>query len=209
MQTRAFLFDLDGTLINTLPDIVGVVNRVREELGLKARPTPAISRFIGLGAEHLVSGCFQEVLNEETVESIIALFRKRYFCEPHHGGHLYEGVEATLGELKLRGFLVGIATNKPERAALVTLKYYLPQFAFDIIACPENVTSKKPSAIHLLEPLKTLGVAPKDALFAGDDPVDLTAATEAGVRFFGLSYGFGGVKAPTMLNRFADLLDYL
>ncbi|MBI1860957.1 MAG: HAD hydrolase-like protein [Deltaproteobacteria bacterium] len=209
MPARAFLFDLDGTLINTLPDIVGVVNRVREEFGLKARPTPEVAVFIGRGAEHLIAGCFQEVLGTSTVTAVISQFRARYYAEPHHGGHLYEGVEETLRKLKKMGFKVGIATNKPERAAHVTLNHYLPNFVFDIIAAPENVPTKKPSGVHLTTALQALGVRPEDAHFAGDDPVDLAAAAEAGVKFYGISFGFGGVQAPLMLKRFPELLDYL
>lgn len=214
MKRRAILFDLDGTLANTLPDIVGVVNRLRTQFGLPKRPTPQIAIHIGRGAEHLMQACMTEALEPQrgglgqahTVESLISEFRNLYYLEPHHGGHLYPDVFETLQELRKRGLGIGIATNKPERSAKVTLEYYLPGFSFDVIAAPENVTQKKPSPLHLLEPLEKLGINPEDAYFAGDDPVDLQAATGAGVRFFGISFGFGGVVAPVMLSAFSDLL---
>lgn len=208
MPKHAVLFDLDGTLINTLPDIVGVVNRVRVAFGLKERETPEIAKFIGLGAEHLVQGCFDEVVQDRSTPSILAEFRSVYYREPHHGGHLYPGVMETLQSLRQRNFLMGIATNKPERAARVSLAHYLPNFSFDEIAAPENVTDKKPSERHLLEPLERLGVRPEDALFVGDDRVDLVAATSANVYFLGASWGFGGVKAPIMLGSFKEVLDH-
>ena len=209
MKPQAILFDLDGTLINTLPDIVGVVNRVREELGLGVRPQPEIVRYIGKGAEVLVEGCFGEVLKLHSIEALVARFRSRYYLEPHHGGHLYAGVEHTLDTLRRSGLQIGVATNKPERAAQVTLQHYLPDFTFDIVACPENVSGKKPDPAHLTEPLQQLSVSNREAVFVGDDPVDLAAATAAGVRFFGAGFGFGNVKAPQMLQAFTDLLDYL
>lgn len=207
MKRGAFLFDLDGTLINTLPDIAGVVNRVRADFGLQSWPKERMALHIGKGAEVLVKGCFPGIVLEST--ELIQRFRDRYYQEPHHGGHVYPDVLATLTVLRSRGFLLGIATNKPERAARVTLSHYLPNFAFDVIACPENVSEKKPSPKHLLEPLNKLGISPGLAVFVGDDPVDWVAATRAGVRFLGVAFGFGGVKAPNQIESFGEILDYL
>lgn len=209
MESLAVLFDLDGTLINTLPDIVGVVNRVREDLELKPYPSGLIAAHIGKGAQALIQGCFADVLDSYGVPVLVERFRSRYYEEPHHGGQVYPGVEATLDRLVREGIQIGIATNKPERAALVTLKHYLPRVRFQVVACPENVSEKKPSPKHLTEPLGLLGVPPGKAVFVGDDPVDLIAAREASVKFLGVSFGFGGVKAPIMLAEFPELLDYL
>jgi phosphoglycolate phosphatase len=201
----AVLFDLDGTLINTLPDITGIVNWVRRDLGLKTRSVEFVCKFVGKGAESLIAGCFSDLEASRKDAVSVEKFRALYCVKPHHGGSVYPGVPSILKELRSSGYALGIASNKPEKNAKVTLEYYLPGFVFDIMAFPENVSAKKPSPLHLTEPLDRLGVEACSAYFVGDDPVDACAAEAAGVSFIGAGYGYGGVSAPVMIRHFNEL----
>lgn len=202
----AVLFDLDGTLINSLPDICGILNRVRGEYRLSPLPDETICRWIGRGVDHLIQGSVPEISDRQAV---IDRYRESYLENPFAGGHLYPDVREVLQRLKDNGVRLGIATNKSSLVADRTLAYYLPGFEFEVVAGPERVSAQKPSPLHLLEPLKKMGIPPEQAWFIGDDRVDLESAAAAGVKFLAASYGFGGVKAPVsqQIQRFSELLE--
>ncbi len=202
-----YLFDLDGTLVYSLPDIAGAVNVVRESEGLPAISEQVTRRYIGQGADHLIRHCIPEKPESE-VERLTIAYQDYYFEHPHRLGHLYPGVKEGLAELRAReGAKLAIVTNKPSRVADKTLAYYLPEIRFDAIMGPERVSQKKPAPQHLLETLRLIGIEPQHACFVGDDPVDMACADAARVRFFGAGYGFGGVKSPGRdLTRFSEIL---
>lgn len=211
MKSKAIIFDLDGTLINTLVDIAAVVNLTRKECGFSPLPVETIRTSIGKGIEHLVKGCFPEV-KSEAIAGILARHRELYLKFPHAGGELYPGVVKTLEALrKYPGLKVGIATNKPKPVAVLTLNHYLPAFKFDAVFGPEDVSRKKPDAAHLLETLAALKVAPENALYCGDDPVDFKTAENAGVAFLAAGWGFGGVKVngSNHLTSFPQILPWV
>lgn len=211
MKSYAFLFDLDGTLVDSLADICNVLNDVRHSRGLTPWPFEQIRPFIGKGADYLIRNCFPELLAEEHAAAL-DLYREIYLRNPERGGGLYPGVAETLARLRSNpNALVGVVTNKPGGVAEVTLAHYLPDFTFDLILGPEKVSAKKPNPHHLLEALEQLKVRPERALFVGDTDVDHECAVGAGVKFLAASFGFGGVEVspPFRLLKFDDLLKHL
>jgi len=201
------LFDLDGTLVNTLLDIVGSINAVRENHSLPTLSLETIRSHIGKGAQHLVRHCFADY-PEVTVDELVAAYRNDYYENPVRGGSLYPGVRETLEALRAKGARIGVATNKPSLLADVTLAHYLPGFKFDVVAGPERVSRHKPHPAHLTELLPKLDLAATEAWFVGDDPVDAQCAEAAGVHFLGAGYGFGRVEVSPLkrLDSFSDLL---
>ena len=203
------LFDLDGTLIDSLPDIGGTLNLLRTRHGLAELPLSAIRRFIGKGVEFLIEGCFKE-LGASAVNPLVEEYRTLYADNPHMGGSVFPGVLETLTKLRQNpNVLLGIVTNKPSYVVGKTLDVYLPGFRFDVIAGPEDVTEKKPSPLHILEVLARIGGTTENAWYIGDDPVDFECAQAAKVRFLGATYGIGNVIVPEdmRLRRFAELLE--
>jgi len=203
----AIVFDLDGTLVNSLPDICGNVNRVREHLGLVAWDPARIRPHIGRGVEYLLSGALPESPAVDRPR-LIDLFRAFYMETPALGGATYPGVRLALERIRSSpAVALGIATNKHTRVAERTLEHYLPGLAFDAVCGADSVSRKKPDPAHLLETLGRLGVAPARACFVGDDPVDLACARAAGVTFYAAAYGFGGVEADAegRLESFGEL----
>jgi len=204
----AILFDLDGTLVDSLSDIAGAVNHMRGLHRLSPLPLGTVRKFIGRGLEHLVRQAFPE-LNPEQSDELIEKYRSYYHEHACSTGTLYPGVRETLEALRQKpGLKLAIVTNKPSLIADKTLAHYLPGFYFDAVAGPERVAERKPSPRHLLDVLARLEVAPADAWYVGDHPVDEQCARAAGVRFLGAGYGFGGIKIDDarMLQSFAQIL---
>lgn len=209
MNDLTLLFDLDGTLINSLPDICGALNHVRGEWGLKPRPTEELKRCIGHGAMELIRTGIPEITDHEAA---LARYRQLYLERPDWGGHAYAGVAETLLPLRRRPEVrLGVVTNKTTASAELALKYYLPELKFDVVFGPERVRAQKPSPLHIEDALAALGRKPDSAWFVGDNPVDLACAEAAGVRFLGAGYGFGGVQAPAgrQLGAFSEILSHL
>lgn len=210
MEPSAVIFDLDGTLVNSLSDIVEVVNMTRRFYGLAALPQEQVRRSIGKGVENLIQGCFPE-MQAKNIPAILNTHREFYLKHPHVGGSVYPGVPETLQTLRTHGFRLGIATNKPKPVAVLTLKHYLPQIAFDAVCGPEDVSKKKPAPDHLLETLKRMGIRPENAWYCGDDPVDLACAKAAKVRFLAAGWGFGAVQgdASNHVLEFPKILTHI
>lgn len=209
MSNINILFDLDGTLVNSLPDIAGVVNLVRDMRGYQALSDEEVRVHIGKGVENLVRGTFPEVLPSQR-PLFVEDFKKVYYETPSMGGSLYPGVSETLEKLReIPGIKLAVVTNKPTIAAERTLAHYLPDFTFDEIAGPETVTEKKPSPVHLLEVIGRLNIPKESCWYIGDDEVDLECAAGARVRFLGACYGFGSVMVPRQiaLGSFSELWD--
>lgn len=207
------LCDLDGTLVHSLPDICGNVNRVRRARALEPLPDETLRPFIGRGVENLMRDSLPE-LDAALVPELIAEFREYYMETPSWGGALYPGVQETLQRLKARGDVrLGIVTNKHSVVAERTLQHYLPGFAFDLIAGPDRVSRRKPEPHHILEVLERLSLNPARTWFIGDDPVDVACADAAGVGFFAAGYGFGGVgsrvEPSRRLSAFSEIYDKL
>lgn len=206
MKSHGLFFDLDGTLVDTLPDIAGVVNRMRGDYGLSPLPEPEVARFVGRGVECLMTGCFADHHGEIPLEDLVDGYR-RGFLRSDPAGRLYPGVRETLGLFKERGYRLGVVTNRLSELAEKTLRLYLPELAFDVILGPDRVPRPKPDPAHLRLALERTEVAPENACFVGDHEVDLACARAAGVAFRGASYGLSGVLVPPeeRLGSFAEL----
>lgn len=214
MEAKQFavVFDLDGTLVNSLPDICGVLNEARKHFQLELLPLDTIQKAIGKGPEELVKSCFAEIINQIEAKEILHQFGRLYLKNPSHGGHVYPGViDALTSFNKNPQVKVGIATNKHQKMAERTIEHYFPSIRFDAIFGADKVTQRKPHANHLLETLQALGIPPENALFVGDDKVDQLCAKDAKVKFFGALYGFGGVvvEQGVGLQSFSELLNHL
>lgn len=195
LKYKAVLLDLDGTLIDSLGDIAGHMNRVREHYGFAPRPSSELVPFIGHGVDTLAVNAIPE-LGLDKLDEIVHRFRASYAADPHVDGKVFEGVPQALTELRELGAVLAIATNKGSHVAERCLEHYLPGHEFAVIAGPDRVSQRKPHPAHLLEVLKEISIEPKDACYVGDHDVDRDVAVAAGVDFFAASYGFGGVDVP-------------
>ncbi len=209
MEFNALLLDLDGTLVNSLPDIAGVINLVRQSLGAGPLSDAQVLPHVGHGAHYLVKNCLADVPNVLSLSDRVTQY-KESFATWVPRGNLYPGVKETLLEFRKRPNLrLAVVTNKSTTAAKLTLGKYLPEVSFDEIAGPEMVSHYKPHPAHALEVLARIGVPAERATFVGDHNVDRDCAQAAGIRFFGACYGFCAVDVPKnqRLTHFSELLE--
>jgi 2-phosphoglycolate phosphatase len=187
--TRAVLFDLDGTLLDTAPDMVGALNQLRGEQNLNPLPFEEVRRLVSHGATALVRLAFSEAdENAFTVlrERFLELYRGRLSVETQ----VYEGVLEALGRLECDGIAWGIVTNK---AAWLT-EPLLEQFALrrraQVIVCGDTLAERKPHPAPLLYAAEKLGVTPAQCIYIGDAEGDVLAAQSAGMKVFVALFGY-------------------
>ncbi|MBO7683801.1 MAG: HAD-IA family hydrolase [Kiritimatiellae bacterium] len=215
----AAFFDLDGTLFDTRADLAATVNHTRADLGLPALPLETVVGFVGQGAHYLLTNSIPEcaadardVRLRKSYDDLWGIFRSRYAEHCCETLEPYPGMMQTLEELKRRGWLLGIVTNKPNFATrLILEKFGLSGFFGGVVGggdCPEM----KPSAMPLLACAAQMGHAPAPGdWMVGDSWTDMRCAEAAGVGGAFCRFGFGRLNgAPTTaeLDRFCDLLRF-
>ncbi len=185
---QVYLFDLDGTLINTALDIAAAVNATRARYLLPALPPEEVEGAVGYGATELLRATLPAHLHAHLDEAR-ELFVSAY--EAHLCVHTrpYEGVEGALARLAHSGARLALVTNKPERLTLPLLRALGWQDRFEVVICGDTLAERKPHPLPLLTALERLHCAPSEALFVGDTEVDAHAALAARVPLALVPYG--------------------
>ena len=181
----AFIFDLDGTLVDSLEDIAAALDRALADHGL-AQPTRAQVRgWIGGGALELV----RRAVAPELVDAVFARFRVHYAAAPVVHTHLYAGIPAVLDALAARAKLA-VLSNKPHALTTVICAQLLARWPFAAIAGHREGVPLKPDPTAVLAIARDLGVAPPDCAYVGDSAIDVATARAAGMRAIAVSWGF-------------------
>lgn len=189
---RRVVFDLDGTLLETLPDIARVTNLVLKVEGIDPLPEATVRTFVGNGVPVLVSRMIASTgLSENDHGRLTTTFLELYEGSTDLT-HPYPGVEAALDALSAAGLTLAICTNKPEAPARAVLAAMGWQGRFDTVIGGDSLPVKKPDAAPLMAALG--GVEPSETLFVGDSEVDAATAQNAGIRF--ALYSGGYRKSP-------------
>ncbi|MFV3315634.1 phosphoglycolate phosphatase [Pseudomonas sp. NY15374] len=191
---RLVMFDLDGTLIDSVPDLAAAVDRMLLELGRPAAGLDAVRQWVGNGAEVLVRRALAGAIEHDAVdaqlaERALALFMEAY-GESHELTVVYPGVRDTLRWLRKQGVEMALITNKPERFVGPLLDQMKIGRYFRWIIGGDTLPQKKPDPAALLFVMKMAGIAPEQSLFVGDSRSDVQAARAAGVKSVGLTYGY-------------------
>ncbi len=215
-QLRAVLFDLDGTLIHSLPDLVAAVNRLLASEGRPPLGAETVKAAVGDGAGALVERVFAPSggLPGPEVEPYLARFMADYEPRSTETTRAWPGVVETLAGLKDRGLALAVCTNKPSRATAEVLdRLDLARF-FDLVVGADDAPAIKPDPAHVSVILDRLGVAAGAAAMVGDSRNDIVSARLAGVRSVALSFGYahGPVEdlgADLVIDDFRDLPEAL
>jgi len=207
LTVRALLIDLDGTLLESGPDLARAMNRTLVERGLAALHLPQVVSFIGRGLGHLLSQSLRVALQREPTQAEIDALLPRF--EAHYEDLLafdsppYPGVVEGLDALREGGFALACVTNKHARFTLPLLdKTGLAPF-FDLVVSGDTCARKKPHPDMLLHACAHLDVMPAEALMVGDSSNDVEAARAAGCPVWCLPYGYneGGPGVPLAADR--------
>lgn len=214
-MARSIIFDLDGTLIDSAPDIHAAVNRVLVERVLPEIDLLTLKSFVGNGAMVLMERSIKHRDGDASpaeLEHALSRFLEVYADEPAGRTVLYSGVQHGIDQLATRGYRLGICTNKPEALTRSILRDLDLASAFEVIIGGDTLPTRKPDPAGLLLAIESLGSTPTDAIFVGDSEVDAATAASAGVKFalFTCGYRRGPVKAmPHWIARdtFAEVAD--
>ncbi|GHE41752.1 phosphoglycolate phosphatase [Vulcaniibacterium thermophilum] len=174
------LFDLDGTLLDSAPDMLATVNAMRAERGRGPIALDALRPHVSKGARAMLAAAFADVA-VETRESWVPEFLAVYQRELGRHGAPFDGVEAMLGALEAAGSRWGIVTNKPEYLARLLLPLLGWQSRCAVLIGGDTLTARKPDPLPLTVAAERLGVAPSACVYVGDDERDIVAARAAGM----------------------------
>ncbi|MDX1555102.1 MAG: HAD-IA family hydrolase [Xanthomonadales bacterium] len=187
---RAILFDLDGTLLDSAPDLVATLNWLRLKNNLPELPFSEMRNCAGRGAVGLLKAGMPEV-NPETLESWRLEFLDRYQQSSLERSGLFEGVRDLLGELDRCHLPWGIVTNKPEYLTIPIVEAFGLSASLGCLVCGDTLEKRKPHPAPLLLACEQLGVEPMNTLYVGDDVRDLQAGHAAHTEVCAALYGYG------------------
>ena len=198
---RAVLFDLDGTLLDTIADLADAANLALAELGRPARTQDEIHSFVGKGIPHLVRRCMTEgtQATEAEIEHAVAVFRRHYARVNGVRTRIYPGVTDTLDAMRARGLRLAVVTNKAEAFTLPLLERMAIAHYFDAVVSGDTLPVKKPDPAVVNLACERLGVSAAEALMIGDSANDALAAQGAGMPVLLVTYGYSeGVPVDTI-----------
>lgn len=200
-QVRAVLFDLDGTLLDTIGDLVEAANRMLAELGRPLRSAVQIHSFVGKGVAMLVRRCLTEdtYATELEIERGIEVFRRHYAQINGDTTRIYPGIEDALQAMRALGLKLAVVTNKAEEFTLPLLQRVGFASRFDAVVSGDSVATKKPDPAMLHHACGLLGVGAAQALMIGDSANDALAARAAGMPVLLVDYGYSeGMPVDTI-----------
>lgn len=189
----AVLFDLDGTLVDSLGDIAAALDAVLVELGHPTHTREAYRRFVGEGARELVRRALPAGLGppeaSRQLDDALARYKARYRAHLVDETRPYEGILELIAALRARGVLLAVVTNKPHDAALEVVERLFEPGTFEVVLGQKDGVPHKPDPSGPLSILRALAVAPTHALFVGDSETDIRTAKNAGLRAVAVTWG--------------------
>lgn len=214
---KLIAFDLDGTLLDSVPDLAVAADQAVQALGFPAVSEEQVRDYVGNGADVLVGRALSQsmtidpALDEALLVKARELFDDFYDKSGHKLSHLYPAVTETLAELKQAGFTLALVTNKPSKfVPEILAKHGIDKYFVDVLggdAFPE----KKPNPVALNWLMEKHNCQPEEMLMVGDSKNDILAAKNAGCAAFGLTYGYnhGEPIAASNPEFVADTIAYL
>ena len=188
---KAALFDLDGTLLDTLDDIADSMNDTLRRMGWAEHAVDAYRWFVGDGVEQLVRRALpEERRTEKDVAHCLKLYREEYGRRWNARTRPYDGVPEMLRALEAAGLRLAVLSNKSHNFTLQCVEEFLPGNQFDLVLGHREGHAHKPDPASALEVARTLGIAPADFLYLGDTAVDMQTALSAGMYPVGALWGF-------------------
>lgn len=213
---RAIIFDLDGTLLNTLSDLGNAVNRVLTKHNLPAHIIDAYRFFVGDGARMLIIRALPpQRRDESTINTCLDEFLKDYEQNADIQTEVYSGIAEMLDKLSDLGIKLAVLSNKPHKSAIKCMEAYFSKWKFEMILGQKETIPRKPDPAGALLIAGQIGIPAESFLYIGDSGVDMKTAVSAGMFPVGALWGFrtetelkdNGAKA--LLNHPADLFNLI
>ncbi|MBR3150294.1 MAG: HAD family hydrolase [Eubacterium sp.] len=190
-KIKCAVFDLDGTLVNTIDDLGATCNTLLQKYGYKYEWNEAdYKKFVGNGAKKLVDRAFGGKLSEEELSKIYAEFKVIYSETMLDNAYAYDGIKEQLDILKKAGLKLCVVTNKPNEAAKNMVEHIFGSDCFDFISGVVDGKPTKPDPYSTLLALEAVGCSPDEAIYFGDSNVDMKTAKNAKIEAVGVTWGF-------------------
>lgn len=202
---KAALIDLDGTLLDTAPDLAMAANAMRIEMGLPALREDIIATFVGKGMENLVRRVLAGSLLEPegptpSIEAAMTSFRRHYHAVNGDRARIFDGVLEGLRAMQANDVALAVLTNKPTEFTLPLLEQTGLRRLFSLVVCGDTCEQKKPHPMPVLHACRELGIQPDEAVIIGDSVNDALAARAAGAVVLVVPYGYNEGRDVTTLD---------
>ncbi|MCX7760631.1 MAG: HAD-IA family hydrolase [Hydrogenothermaceae bacterium] len=194
-----YIFDLDGTILDSKEDIAIAVNYGLKKVGLKERDTQEIVRFVGYGAKKLIDDLLPE-FNEDIRKEVLGYFREFYTQNPVIKSTLYPGVEDILKNLKNSGKKVSIVTNKYEEISKRIIEHFKIDRYIDLVVGADTTSEKKPNPKPVFYTLEKLEEDKEKSILIGDSETDIQTSKNASISGCLVLHGYGNKELALKLN---------
>jgi len=219
IKPEFILIDLDGTLIDSVPDLAYCVDEMMKQLNLPTRGEAAVRDWVGNGVQRLVERALvnsvEGMPEASLMDQAYPIFLDLYQVNTSQRSRVYDGVVEGIEWMKAQGYGVSCVTNKAEAFTVPLLKDKGLYDYFEVVVSGDTCAEKKPHPLPLLYAAEKLGIAPENALMIGDSQSDVKAARAAGFDIFCMTYGYNhgedirNYQPDAVMDSFMELPDYL
>ena len=216
MKYLAILFDLDGTLLNTLDDIANSMNAVLKRNGFPQHPVESYKKYVGGGIDELARRALPDGLDDaDRIRALSEQMQEEYSRRWAETTRLYSGVDRMLDGLSSRGLRLSILSNKPDEFTIEMCRFFLNSWDFEIVIGASSSFPKKPDPASALHISREMSLEPGVFVYLGDSGTDMKTAVTAGMYPAGALWGFRDADelrasgAKVLLKRPEDLLEII
>jgi phosphoglycolate phosphatase len=215
MNHLSIIFDLDGTLLDTLCDIAETANAVLARHGLPVHTKQEYKHFVGDGLRALMETITPQGANETTINNYCQMFMQLYADTWTNNCRPYDGIDDMLAAIKKKGLGMAVLSNKPHAFTKLFVDRYFPQKTFTSVYGQREGIAKKPDPAAALEIAKEQGAIPEKIFFVGDTPIDIRTGKASGMMTVAVTWGFRSIhelqkESPDIIiNRPMELLQYV
>lgn len=213
---KTVIFDLDGTLLNTLDDLADSTNYALAKFGYPTRTIEEVRQFVGNGVAKLIERAIPEGKNNSNFEKCLSIFKENYAQNMYNKTAPYNGIIEMLSNLKSKGIKIAVVSNKFDLAVKELCKKYFEEFID--FAAGENEAQgikKKPAPDTVISVLNEFNFAPEDAVYVGDSDVDIMTAKNSKMPCISVTWGFRDEKfllengATILINAPSEIYNHL
>lgn len=214
MSYTSIIFDLDGTLLDTLTDIADSVNTVLTVNGFPTYPRDSYKSFLGDGLHNLISRSVPVGTGENIIQNCCETFTQIYSESWKKNCYPYEGIEIMLSDLSAGKIKLAVLSNKPHAFTCLFVDHFFPKGMFEIVYGHRDGVNKKPDPAGAIAIAEILQTGCENILFVGDSDVDIQTGRSAGMGTAGVSWGYRTVaelkanNAEIIVNRPSEIVEY-
>lgn len=215
MKIEGVIFDLDGTLVHTIEDLVWAANMMFARHGLPEHDLDYYLKWIGNGAVKFIEHAIGEPVTRQQLLAYVSEFKEVYAENLHNKSRIYNGVPEMLNMLVNRGVKIAILSNKPHLLTKKVCDFYLSQWPLEPVLGQREEVPRKPDPAAAKEIAEHWGMAPERILFVGDSDNDILTAQAAGMIPLGVTWGYGRlVNNPVdgmgeLIGKPSDILNFI